>query len=131
MDWPKLPDGSIDWMTVFQAPDTGLIAQIAQATTSAQLKDCFAVIINALFSRKNDAEIREAFLTTSEELFGNEPADEGLGALQVQLRMIMMRRMNERSQRSRAHIAVNAGKGSAEDEARLAGDNPLAVLDGA
>lgn len=131
MEWPKLPDGTIDWMTVFQAPGTGLIAQIEQARTSAQLKACFGVIINALFSRKNDVEIREAFLKSSEELFGEEPDDEDLGAFQIKLRMIMMRLMNERIQRSRAHVAVKAGKGSAEDEARLAGDNPLAVLDGA
>ena len=36
MDWPKLPDGTIDWMTVFQAPKTGLVAQIEQATTASR-----------------------------------------------------------------------------------------------
>ena len=39
MDWPKLPDGSIDWITVFQVPDTGLIAMIDQADASAKLRD--------------------------------------------------------------------------------------------
>ena len=132
MDWPKLPDDTIDWMTVFQAPGTGLIAQLEQATTSAQLKACFTVVINALFSRKNDAEIRTAFLTSADELFGeqvDETDDSDLGAQQVKLRMIMMRLMNERMQRSRAHTAVKTGTGSARDEARLADDNQLAALD--
>jgi hypothetical protein len=131
MDWPKLPDGTIDWMTVFQAPETGLIAQIEQATTSAKLKACFSFIIKVLFSRDSDAEIRETFLKTSEDLFGDEPNDADLDALKVKLRMIMMRLMNERIQRSLSHVAIQSGKGSAEDEARLAGDNPLAALEGA
>ena len=131
MDWPKLPDETIDWMTVFQAPETGLIAQIEQATTSAKLKACFSFIIKVLFSRDSDAEIRETFLKTSEDLFGDEPNDADLDALKVKLRMIMMRLMNERIQRSLSHVAIQSGKGSAEDEARLAGDNPLAALEGA
>jgi len=131
MDWPKLPDGTIDWMTVFQAPKTGLVAQIEQATTAAQLKACFALIIDSLFSRKGDGDIRATFHATSEELFGNATDDSLLGAQKVKLRMIMMRLMNERIHRSRAHAVVAAGEGTAEDEARLAGDNPLAALDDA
>jgi hypothetical protein len=41
---------------------------------------------------------------------------------------VMMRLMNDRMQRSRAHIAVKAGKGTAADEARLAAVDPLAAL---
>ena len=92
---------------------------------------CFSFIIKVLFSRDSDAEIRETFLKTSEDLFGDEPNDADLDALKVKLRMIMMRLMNERIQRSLSHVAIQSGKGSAEDEARLAGDNPLAALEGA
>lgn len=127
MDWPTLPDGTIDWMTVFQAPGTGLIPQIEQSTTAAQLKACFAVIIEALFSRQNDADVRAAYHATSDELFAGA-GDSDLRAQKVKLRMIMMRLMNERMQRSRAYGAVKSGRASAEDEARLAGDNPLAAL---
>jgi hypothetical protein len=128
MEWPKLRDGTIDWMTVFQAPKTGLIAQIEQSTTSAQLKACFAVIIEALFSRKGDGEVRDVYYATSEELFGDATDDSLLAAQKVKLRMIMMRVMNERMQRSRAHALVTAGAGTAADEARLAGDDPLSAL---
>ena len=128
MDWPALPDGTVDWMTVFQAPRTGLISQIEQSTTSAQLKACFSVIIEALFSRKNDAEIRAVYHQVSEELFEDEADDSALDAQKTKLRMVMMRLMNDRMQRSRAHAAVKAGSGSAEDEARLADINPLAAL---
>jgi hypothetical protein len=128
MDWPALPDGSVDWMTVFQAPRTGLIAQIEQATTAAQLKACFSVIIEALFSRKNDTEIRATYHKVADELFGDETDDSALDAQKTKLRMVMMRLMNDRMQRSRAHIAVKAGKGTAADEARLAAVDPLAAL---
>ncbi|MEX2618455.1 MAG: hypothetical protein WD767_20405 [Alphaproteobacteria bacterium] len=128
MDWPALPDGTVDWMTVFQAPGTGLIAQIEQSTTSAQLKACFGVIIEALFSRRNDSEIRAAYHKVADELFGNAADDSALDAQKTKLRMVMMRLMNDRMQRSRAHVAVQAGKGTAADEARLADVDPLAPL---
>ena len=69
MNWPKLPDSSIDWMTVFQAPDAGLIAMIDQADTSAKLRDCFAYLIDVLFSKENDRRIHDSYWEILEETF--------------------------------------------------------------
>lgn len=28
MSWPKMPDGTVDWMAVIQNPETGLVSLI-------------------------------------------------------------------------------------------------------
>ena len=86
------------------------------------------MIIEALFSRRNDSETRAAYHKVADELFGNAADDSALAAQKTKLRMVLMRLMNDRMQRSRAHVAVKAGKGTAADEARLADVDPLAPL---
>ena len=69
MDWPKLTDGSIDWMTVFQAPDTRFTAMIDQSDTSAKLRDCFAYLIDVLFPKEIDRRIHDSYWEILEETF--------------------------------------------------------------
>jgi hypothetical protein len=52
--WPKTPAGTVDWETVFEHPETGLMAQIARAETPQALREQAIVIIKQLFSRKGD-----------------------------------------------------------------------------
>ena len=96
MDWPKLPDGSIDWMTVFQAPDTGLTAMIDQADTSAKLRDCFAYLIDVLFPKENDRRIHDSYWEILEETFQTGPGANALKGQKIKIRMVMTRVMNDR-----------------------------------
>ena len=58
MGWPTFKDGTVDWKSVFNDPETGLIVMINNADTPEKLRACYHATINGLFSRKLDAEIR-------------------------------------------------------------------------
>ena len=59
--WPKLPNGTVDWELVFEAPDTGLIQLIEAARQSKTLIDCTAMIIQTLFTRDGDEDVRTQY----------------------------------------------------------------------
>ena len=54
--WPKTPDGTTDWQYVFEDPAAGFIPLIAQAQSADALKMIATVILQKLFSRKNDID---------------------------------------------------------------------------
>lgn len=60
--WPKTPDGTIDWEVVFEAPGTGFVALISQAQTPDVLKTASTLIIEKLFTRKNDTDDRDILI---------------------------------------------------------------------
>ncbi len=60
-NWPKLPDGTVDWETVFENPDDGLIQLIEAARKSKTLIDCTAMIIQTLFTRNGDEDVRAKY----------------------------------------------------------------------
>lgn len=60
-NWPKLPNGTLDWESIFEAPDTGLISLIEAARKSKTLIDCTAMIIQTLFTREGDEDIRAKY----------------------------------------------------------------------
>jgi len=55
--WPKTPDGTTDWQVVFEDPTTGFIPLITKAQSSAALQMSATVIIQKLFTRRNDADL--------------------------------------------------------------------------
>ena len=59
--WPKLSNGTVDWETVFEDPDTGLIRLIEAARQSKTLIDCTAMIIQTLFTRDSDEDVRTQY----------------------------------------------------------------------
>ncbi len=68
MDWPALPDGSVDWMTVFQAPRVGFLPMIEQSDTCEKLRACFLLIIDSLFTRNADEDVRQTYYETAADL---------------------------------------------------------------
>jgi hypothetical protein len=120
MDWPKLSDGTVDWMTVFQDPKLGLIPLINQSDTSDKLRDCFRYVINALFARDNDTEVRETYYGILDETFDldEEDAADALGGQKIKIRMVMMRVMNDRIQLAREYAALKAAEGDKALEER-------------
>ena len=126
MDWPKQPDGAVDWMSVFQAPKTGLIALIDGADTSEKLQTCFIFVIDSLFSRDDDEEVRQTYYDIAEEAFQGAADEKALAAQKVKIRMVMMRVMNDRIMRSREHMASKAAEGDVGD-AQAPEDNRAAA----
>jgi len=55
--WPKSVDGTTDWQLLFEEEETGLIALTGACTTPEQLKQQAEAIIQAIFTRKQDASI--------------------------------------------------------------------------
>lgn len=54
--WPKTPDGTTDWQYVFEDPDTGFIPLVSKAQSTDALKLIATVILEKLFTRKNDVD---------------------------------------------------------------------------
>ncbi len=74
--WPKNSSGTIDWETVFEAPALGLIPLVQQAHSPAALKKIAVVVIEKLYTRKDDPPKVELFLTQLNELIPDDlPAD--------------------------------------------------------
>lgn len=56
---PRMADGTADWETIFEHPDSGLVPLVSRARSVDGLKACATLVINQLFTRKNDAAERE------------------------------------------------------------------------
>jgi len=52
--WPKTADGTTDWEVVFEAPEGGFIALIAQSPSAETLRLTTTVLIDKLFTRRGD-----------------------------------------------------------------------------
>jgi hypothetical protein len=129
MAWPKLPDGSVDWMIVFQAPKVGFMSLLDEADTTEKLQACFSVIIDSLFTRKGDEEVRDSYHEAATVLFGDNETDEhALAGQKLKLRMVMMRVMNDRIHRARLHAEAVAQEKESESEARQEEKDPHEVM---
>ncbi|MBL4721835.1 MAG: hypothetical protein JKY20_11995 [Alphaproteobacteria bacterium] len=129
MEWPKLPDGSVDWMIVFQAPKVGFISLLNEADTTEKLKACFGVIIDSLFTRKGDEDVRLAYHKASGELFADNQTDEhALSGQKLKLRMVMMRVMNDRIHRARLHAEAKTLEAESQGDARQEEKDPNEVM---
>lgn len=115
MDWPKLPDGTVDWMTVFQDPKAGLISLIEQADTSDKLRACFVYVIDSLFPREEDEEVRGTYYAVLDETFKGGDGVKALGGQKTKIRMVMMRVMNDRIKVAREYAAKKAAEKSVEE----------------
>ncbi len=64
----QLENGMTDWEAVFELPPDGLIPVIESAASPETLKKCMIVVIDSLFTRKNDGDIKTSYLSTLNEL---------------------------------------------------------------
>ncbi len=127
MSWPKLPDGTVDWMTVFQDPKTGLISLLELSDTSDKLRDCFRYIIDALFTRDDDAEVRQNYYDILRETFDVDCGADALGGQKIKIRMVMMRVMNDRIKLAREYAEMQTAENGDQADARRSEDAPEAV----
>lgn len=116
-------------MTVFQAPRVGFLPMIEQSDTCEKLRACFLLIIDSLFTRNADEDVRQTYYETAADLFAGASDEQALSGQKVKLRMVMMRVMNDRMQRAREHMASKAREDAAKADARIMDQNPVTALD--
>ncbi len=75
--WPLTTDGKTDWETVFEDPQTGLIALIAQARTAAALRKSTTFVIETIYSREGAPPEIKGFADELERMLPDDlPASE-------------------------------------------------------
>ncbi|NQV56417.1 MAG: hypothetical protein HQ503_11210 [Rhodospirillales bacterium] len=70
--WPKTAGGTVDWEVVFEDPENGLLSLIAQASSPTALRECAILIIEKLYTRKDDPPEIERFIREISELIPND-----------------------------------------------------------
>lgn len=126
MSWPKKPDGTVDWEIVFTDPDTGFIPMVENARTIESLHSCADVIVDSLFTRKDDEEYRKAYTEALLQIFSSLGGEENTGTIRRRI-ITMLHSIKE----NRIQRAIEAGPRPGEGrERRAGGDSPLSALDG-
>lgn len=115
-DWPQTPDGTIDWETVFEAPDAGIIPMLSQAPNKQILHKISTTVIRQLFTRKNDAIEVERFLKELDVYLGETEGSEDLPVMRESIINLLRRIKAGRIEKAAAYVAEK--KKEAADDAR-------------
>ncbi|MBL6941338.1 MAG: hypothetical protein ISR53_04200 [Rhodospirillales bacterium] len=116
----------MDWASVFQHPESGLMVNVERADSTEKLQACMHVIIGALFSRDSDADVRRSFLASIEELFSRGGGN--LVSQKAKINLLLSRIMYDREERAHLYAQQQANKQAGKAEARLKEDDPLQAL---
>lgn len=103
--WPKTPDGTTDWETVFEDTQTGLIPIISGAQSRQALRQCTHVVIQQLFTRKGDAEDVAKFTAQLDDILSTISDAEELGATITSVMALLRRIKDERIEKARLYVA--------------------------
>ena len=125
MGWPAFEDGTVDWESVFNDPETGLIVMVNNADTPEKLRACYHATIDGLFPRKSEAEIREKYLYELDKYFTIKQDERHMVGLQRQISMLFEQIMHSRIERARIFLRIKEGR----EERRMPEDNPLQALE--
>jgi hypothetical protein len=119
---PKKADGTADWETIFEDPANGLIPLVAGAHTIEGLKACATLVINQLFTRKNDAPERDRLNDLLNKLMESAQANGGVEAARNGVIGLLRSIKQERLLKAAAYVAKKRQKPEAtERERRKAG----------
>ena len=118
---PKKADGTADWETIFEDPESGLVPLVSKAQSKDGLKACASVVINQLFTRKNDASERERLNALLAKLMAKAEASGGLEEARDGVIGMLRAIKQERLLKAAAYIAEKKAKGETAPERRRAG----------
>ena len=76
--WPKTAAGTVAWEVVFEDPDNGLLSLIGQAPSPRALRESAILIIEKLYTRKDDPAEVERFTREMSELIPDDLAANNL-----------------------------------------------------
>ncbi len=113
-DWPQTPDGTIDWETVFEHPETGIIPALSHAGNKQILHKITVTVIQQLFTRKNDEIQVQRFLKELDSILGETEGLEDLPKMQESIINLLRRIKDGRIEKAAAYIAEKK-KEAAED----------------
>ena len=133
MGWPTFADGTVDWVLVFEDPDTGLIPLIQRADTSDKLVSCVHLVVQSLFTRDEDGPVRKAYLTTLDTLIQRHldlhpDSSEDLTLLKTNISALLRSIKTDRIERARA-FANGKTERATEEERRAEIDLALKGLE--
>ncbi len=104
----------MDWHAVFEDPERGLISLIGKAQTSEVLRQVTVVVIEKLFSRRNDGANRGKYLKQVHAILPEEATDEQMEALREGATKLLRSVRDDRKDKAAAYLA-------AKEEANEAG----------
>lgn len=120
MSWPHQEDGTVDWETVFEDQDIGLVKYVEAARSIEALGRCAHVIVQSLFIRDGDEPYRDAFNTAIDELVEQADSDDHVRDKLMHLVREVKANRVERA----AHYIENGN----DEERRHDEDDPKAAL---
>ena len=124
MSWPILENGTVDWVSVFNDPETGLIPMINRADTPDKLRACYHIAIQGLFSRESDKEVHDKYLYELDKYFSVDQDDRHITGLRKQIGKLLQAIMRIRVERARTYALLKEWG----DERRVPDDDPLELL---
>lgn len=138
---PKKADGTADWEVIFENQQSGLIPLISKAKSVDSLRACATLLINQLFTRKNDEKERARLNSMLSEIFDRADVDNGIddareGAIRV-LRGVKQERLlkaaayvaDKKTKSSKSSAAGGGAERRANDVFRLFGSGkPLLIV---
>ncbi|MFC1672631.1 hypothetical protein ACFL12_00620 [Pseudomonadota bacterium] len=115
--WPKTPDGTTDWEVVFEDPTSGFIPLIVQAQSAEALKMSATVIIEKLFTRRNDTDQRELMIARLGELVKEHGAN--MDTTRTVVADLMREIKDERVEKARVYVERKRAGASIDRRAGL------------
>ena len=115
--WPKTSDGTTDWDLVFDDPKSGLIPLIKKAHSPEVLKGCAVVVIEKLFTRKDDGPTVREFLHELNDIVPDDGAEDEFEAMRGGVIALMNRIREERKAKAAVYRAEQVTEAAGPDAA--------------
>ena len=90
-----------NWEVLFDAPDTGFIASVESAASTKALDQILDLVINSLFNRGDDDEIRDNYLAMAKEALGSVDLEKSKQASVMLLEHIKRQRVRLQNKTTR------------------------------
>ncbi len=100
--WQKTPEGTTDWESVFETPETGFIALVSQVPSIEALKLAATVVIEKLFTRKADTAERTKLIGQLDDIIAKS-GDDFAAAVEATARLLRTIK-DTRIEKARAYI---------------------------
>ncbi len=94
--WPRTPNGNIDWETVFEDPETGLIARVTRTRKPSTLRANTVAVIGKLYGKEETPETFAQFVAGLEDTIPDHMSNDDLALAAETITGIMRAIKNER-----------------------------------
>jgi len=114
--WPKNANGTTNWDVVFDDPNNGLIPLIKQANTAETLRAVAGLVIEQLFTRRQDDAYRTAYGGVLDTLIPLDGIEEGKSfqGVKAEVAALMATIRDERKRKAAEYIAKKQAEEAAE-----------------